>query len=189
MYAETCMSYKNWNDFFFFLFQAQACRRSSVYCFTSASYILCLTLKSVKMIMMLTWRLYFALKMTFSYVNNIWSVWLLYLLVQMICSCYSVVDKCFNIFHCKISRWPCPLLAIETLNDNIYYSRWRFLWKYIFLKKVNKIIVHMSCCCSFLYSIEVINLSYALSLALLLVTRRNCNCSEGVIHLRWNFGI
>lgn len=71
MYAKTCMSYKNWNDFFFFLFQAQACRRSSLYCFTSANYILCLTLKSVKMMMMLTWRLYLALKMTFSNVNNI----------------------------------------------------------------------------------------------------------------------
>lgn len=54
----------------------------------------------------------------------------------------------------------------------IYYLRWRFLWKYIFLKKVNNIIIHTSCCCSFLYSIEVINLSYALSLVLLMVTRR-----------------
>ena len=54
----------------------------------------------------------------------------------------------------------------------IIYLRKRFLWKYIFLKKVNNIIVHTSCCCSFLYSIEVINLSYALSLVLLMVTRR-----------------
>lgn len=48
---------------------------------------------------------------------------------------------------------------------------------------MNKIIVHMSCCCSFLYSIEVINLSYALSLELLLVTRRNHSCSEGITQI------
>lgn len=48
---------------------------------------------------------------------------------------------------------------------------------------MNKIIVHMSCCCSFLYSIEVINLSYALSLELLLVTRRNRSCSEGITQI------
>ena len=41
----------------------------------------------------------------------------------------------------------------------------------------------MSCCCSFLYSIEVINLSYALSLELLLVTRRNRSCSEGITQI------
>ena len=52
------------------------------------------------------------------YVNNIWSVWLLHLLVQMTCSCNSVVDKCVNIFHCKLSQWPCPSLAIEAINDN-----------------------------------------------------------------------
>ena len=51
-----------------------------------------------------------------------------------------------------------------------------FYGSIIFFKKVNKIIIHMSCCCSFLYSIEVINLSYALSLVLLLVTRRNRSC-------------
>ena len=38
----------------------------------------------------------------------------------MTCSCYSVVDKCVNIFHCKLSQWPCPSLAIEAINDYYY---------------------------------------------------------------------
>ena len=36
----------------------------------------------------------------------------------MTCSCHSVVDKCVNIFHWKLSQWPCPSLAIEAINDN-----------------------------------------------------------------------